>query len=347
MPRKVRIKDIAKKAGCSTATVCQAFNHPRLVNRKTRTQILEICEELGYVRKRFGHKRKKIIGVTGISHELIHGEYYNKVTSAILNIAREQGFNAIIECFADREADLPRMFSKKVLDGVIVVGKISQDHVLQIKQARVPLVLCGHPIPGAELHTVLSGGRSGIYEITKHLIKLGHKNFGYITGGPIFDPVTSDRLDGFRFALNKAGLAVSQDQIVTADFCEWATAVNAVDILMNSKKPPTAIVCESDALAYSAYHRLTELGYRIPKDISITGFDNIPFPPYINKIKPRLTTVDVNLEELGRTAVNTLLDIIENPSRTAYRHTLPVKLIEGETTKEFKGRKQPPHLKEQ
>ncbi|MBU0671482.1 MAG: LacI family transcriptional regulator [Candidatus Margulisbacteria bacterium] len=332
MPRKVRIKEIAKKVGCSPATVSQAFNNPKLVNRKTRANILEVCEELGYVRKRFSQRTKKIIGVTGISHELILGEYYNKITTAILSAAKEQGINVIIEHFADEEECLPHMFSKKILDGFLVLGKISQDHVLMIKQQGIPLVLCGHPIPGIELHTVLSDGRAGIYEVTKHLIELGHKRFAYMTGGPLFDPVTSDRLDGFRFALNEAGITFSGDHIAIGDFCNWETANKAVDKLLKLDPQITALVCESDALAYTAYQGLMELGYKIPKDISITGFDNIPFPPYINAIKTKLTTIDVNLEDLGRTAVNTLLDIIENPSRAACRYTLPAQLIKGETT---------------
>lgn len=332
MAKKIKIKDIAKAVGCSPATVSQAFNNPKLVNRRTRAEILEVCEQLGYVRKRMRQKKRKIIGVTGISHELILGEYYNKVTTAILSAAREHGINVVVEHFSDKDDTLPYMFSKKILDGVLVLGKISQDHVLMIKQQNIPLVLCGHPIPGIELHTVLSDGRAGIYEMAKHIIKLGHKNIGYITGGPAFDPVTSDRLDGFRFALTEAGLSLPEEYVVIADFCAWKTAASAVEKLMGLKNPPTAIVCESDALAYTAYQKLKELGYKIPKDVSITGFDDLPFPPYIDAVKPKLTTVDVNLEQLGKTAVNVLLDIIENPSRTAYRHTLPAEIIVKETS---------------
>lgn len=332
MSKKIRIKEIAKEAGCSPATVSQAFNNPKLVNRKTRAKILEVCEALGYMRRRFKRRSKRIIGVTGVSHELILGEYYTRVTSAILSAAKNEGFNVIIEYFGDKEALLPNMFSKKVLDGVLVLGKISQDHVLQIKQHDLPLVLCGHPIPGIELHTVLSDGRKGIYEVTRHLIEMGHKKIAHITGGPLYDPVVSDRLDGFRYALSEAGLSFPEEYIRLGDFCDWSSAVKAVDKLIELKDPPSAIVCESDALAYTAYHRLLELGYKVPKDVALSGFDDLPFPPYINAVKPGLTTVNVNLEELGRTAVNILLDIIENPSRAAYRHTLPVELIQGETT---------------
>ncbi|MFH1684289.1 MAG: LacI family DNA-binding transcriptional regulator [Candidatus Margulisiibacteriota bacterium] len=332
MPKKIKIKDIAKEVGCSPATVSQAFHNPKLVNRKTRMEILETCERLGYVRKKMSSKKRKVIGITGISHELILGEYYNRVTAAILTTAKVQGINVVIEFFGEDEDTLPHMFAKKLLDGVIVLGRVSQDHVLMIKQQDIPLVLCGNPAPGIELHTVLSDGRSGIYQVAKHLIELGHRKIGYITGSQVFDPVTSDRLDGFKFAVNEAGIALPEEYIAIGDFHTWQTAANGVEKLMGLNKPPTAIVCESDALAYIAYQKLNELGYKIPKDVSLTGFDDLPFPPYIEAVKPQLTTVQVNLAELGQTAVNVLLDLIDNPSRVAYRHTLPVKLAVKKTT---------------
>lgn len=331
MPKKVRIKDIAKKVGCSPATVSQAFHNPKLVNRQTRMAILSTCEELGYVRRKKTEHLKKIIGVLGSSHDLILGEYYNSVTSAIISTAKKEGINVIIEEFTDQEETLPSMFTKKVLDGVIILGKISQDHVLMIKQNDYPLVLCGHPIPGLELNTVLSDGRAGIYAVAKHLIGLGHRKIAYITGGPVFDPVTSDRLDGYRYALNEAGIELEESYTVVADFCVWESAVKAVDKLITLKNRPTATICESDALAYMACQRLQEKGLRIPEDISVTGFDGLPFPPYVKAVMPKLTTIKVNLQQLGETAVRVLLDQIENRVNVAYRHTLPVELIAGET----------------
>lgn len=332
MPKKIRIKDIAKRVGYSQATVSQAFNNPKLINRQTRAKILATCDELGYVRHKFNKKRKKIIGLTGISHELILGEYYNKVTTAILSAAKALGVNVIIESFDDKEVELPYMFAKKVLDGIIILGKISQEHILMIKQNDFPLVLCGHPLPGLELHTVLSDGRSGIYDATKHLIQLGHQKIAYITGGPLFDPVTSDRLDGFRYALNETNINLNEDYIQIGDFCNLEKTKEIIQNLLKIK--PTAIVCENDGLAYTAYYLLNQAGLKIPQDISISGFDDLPLPEYIQSIKPDLTTVQVDLEQLGKVALNVLLEIIENPTDIAHRHTIPVKLkIGGTTTK--------------
>jgi len=332
MAKKVRLKEIAKAVGCSQATVSHAFNDPKLVNRQTRQEILRVSEELGYSRKRYFKQKKKIIGITARSLSAIFGPYYKDVTEAVLARAKEQGVNVIIESFDDNEDVLPAMFSKKVLDGVLVYWDLPQDHILKMKEAGIPLVICGYPLPGFEVHTVLSDGRAGMYEIAKHLADLGHRRFGYITGGPAMNPITSDRLDGFRYGLAEKGLKLDEENIAVADFGRWELAAQAVDRLMAAEKPPSALVCENDPLAFIAIHHLQEMGYKVPKDVSVTGFDDTPFIPGLDWEKPRLTTVHVDLRELGRLATTVLLDLIEEESRVACRHTLPVKLIIGKTT---------------
>jgi len=224
------------------------------------------------------------------------------------------------------------MITKGMVAGIVIVGRFPREHILQIKQENIPLVLCGNPIPGLELHTVVPDGRLGIYEATKHLIKLGHKKIATITGGPLFDPITSDRLDGYRFALSEAGINISDSYIVQADFYKLDTVAPALDKLLGLKNPPPAIVCACDAIAYTAIKILNEKGIKVPKDISITAFDDLPFPEFIEISKPKLTTAHVNLEQLGDVAVDVLLEVIENPAKTAYRHTMPTQLVTGKTT---------------
>lgn len=332
MGKKVRIKEIAKLVGCSPSTVSQAFNSPKLVNRKTRLKIIETCEKLGYTRKKYDSKSKRIIGITGASAELLFGHYSSPIITAIISAAKKDGVNVIIEPFSDEEETMPHMFSKRVLDGVIMFSKMSPDHILIAKQMSIPIVLCGHPLPNMELHTILPDGRNGTYEATKHLISLGHRKIAHVTGGPISEPVVSDRIDGFRFAMEEAKIKVKEDYLAIADFCKWETPINATEKLLNLPDPPTAIIYQCDVFAYLGYRFLKEKG--LEKKISIVGFDNIPMP-YFTDVKPKLTTVEVDFKELGTTAFNVLKDIICNPSRIACRYTMPVKLIIGETTRKI------------
>lgn len=332
MAKKIRLKDIAKRLGLSPATVSQAFNNPKIINRETRKQILELCNELGYVRKKYKKGRNNNIGILGKSFYITLGGFYNFVTTGILKHAKKLEVDAVIGSFEDKEETLPDMITKGLLDGIIVVGRFPRDHILQIKQENIPLVLCGNPIPGVELHTVIPDGRSGIYEVTKHLIELGHKKIATITGGPPFDPISSDRIDGYHFALSEAGIKISDNYIAVANFYKLETVEPALEKLLNLEKPPTAIVCACDAIAYTAIKILKEKGLKVPKDISITGFDDIPFPEFIEITKPQLTTAQVHLEQLGEVAVEILLDVIDNPAKAAYRHTMPTQLMVRKTT---------------
>lgn len=332
MEKKIRLKDIAKKLELSPATVSLAFNKPKLINRKTRERIFELCYELGYQRKKYKKGNNKNVGIIGESVYITLGGFYNYVTRGIIKKIEKYNIDSIVGTFKPTDETLPTMITKGIVDGIIIVGKLERNHVLQIKQENIPLVLCGNPIPGLELHTVVPDGRSGIYQVTKHLIELGHENIAIIAGGPLFDPIVSDRLEGYRFALSETGIKLNDDYIVQSDFYNLKSVSPAIENLLKLKKKPTAIVCMCDAIAYTAIEILENKGLKVPKDISITGFDDIPFPDYIESTKPQLTTAHVNLEQLGEVSVELLLDVIDNPAKAAYRHTMPTQLIERKTT---------------
>lgn len=330
--KKVLIEDIAKEAGVSLATVSQALNHPREVNRKTRQKILEICTELGYAHKKASTKRHLNLAVLALDRYIPFTDFYGRVSVGVLEEAQKQGFNVILEPFTKEQEELPRAISKNIIDGILVLGPLPREHILMLKQRNLPLVLCGHPVPGLETHTVMPDGRAGMYEATKHLISLGHKKIAFISGGPIFDPVVADRLEGYRFAMFEAGLEIPKEYIVQADFIRYEASCSAVDKLLALNDPPTALLCISDPIAYIAYDRLIKKGIKVPKDISIMGFDDLPSTFYVAPYLPEISTVHVDVENLGRTAVKVLLDVIENPSAIAYRHTLPVQLVERKST---------------
>jgi DNA-binding LacI/PurR family transcriptional regulator len=180
----------------------------------------------------------------------------------------------------------------------------------------------------------VSDGRSGSIQVVEHLISLGHKKIAIISGEPAFDPVASDRLDGYRFALSKAGIKINPKYMAEADFGVPQTAYDQTMKLLDLDDPPTAIYCTSDSLAYRAYRAIADRGLKIPDDISVAGFDNISVPDYAESISPPLTTIDVDRKVMGKTSVEILTDIIENPQKAVYRYTLPVRLlIKGSTGK--------------
>ncbi|MFA5840314.1 MAG: LacI family DNA-binding transcriptional regulator [Candidatus Margulisiibacteriota bacterium] len=330
--KKVRIKDIAKRLGISVATVSQALNHPKEVNRKTRQEVLIVCEEIGYIKNVKGKKRTYHIAV--ISKDSYHfaNDFYAKVCEHMLDYARKHKYNLIFEPWPDEHDELPWSISRNKIDGVIILGKIHHEKILSIKQKQLPMVLCGHPLPDIEMHTVMPDGKSGSYQATKHLLELGHTKIATVAGGEIFDPVSRDRIEGYRYALIENGIAIKEEYIVSSDFRLYTFSEKALNELLDHKDPPTAIVCASDPIAYKIHEVLTLRGIRVPEDISITGFDNFAPPEYAKSYLPKLSTVEVNIKELAVYTLDILFELMEEPTKVAWRYTLPVSFSVGNTT---------------
>jgi LacI family transcriptional regulator, repressor for deo operon, udp, cdd, tsx, nupC, and nupG len=322
----VSIKDVAKRAGVSLSTVSFALNDPDRVAVDTRRHVLRVARELEYSRVKRHGKRGYIGIVVDDNYNLIFGEFYNWVVLGILEELRRRGVNVLVESTGRDPEYFPRMITKNLVDGVLFIGKSSLDLTYISRQKGIPMLLVGHPLPENELHTIVTDGRSGAFQAVNHLIGLGHSRIAIITGEPLYDPITADRVEGYRFALNKAGVEERSGYIVQADFGQPETAKQAVNRLMNLPEPPTAIFCTSDSLAYRAYQVVNEKGLRIPTDISIIGFDDISAPDYALLPQPGLTTVHVDRLEMGRKSVVILNELIGDPAKTAYRYTLPVQL---------------------
>ncbi len=334
--KKIRIKDIAQRLGISVATVSQALNNPKEVNRKTRQEILFLCEELGYIKPIKGKKRTYHIAVISRDTYNFANDFYAKVCEHLLDYAKKLKYNLIFEPWSDEQDDLPWSISRNRIDGVIILGNIHREKALLVKQRQIPLVLCGHPLPDLELHTVMPDGKSGSYQACKHLIDLGHKKIATIAGGEIFDPVSRDRTEGYRYALLEAGIEVVEEYIVIANFRLYTHSDKALEKLLTFKNPPTAIVCASDTIAYKVHETLVSQKYKVPEDISITGFDNFDPPEYAKSVLPKLTTVEVNIKELAKYTLDILFELMEEPTKVAWRYTLPVKLSIGKTTAKSK-----------
>ena len=330
--KNVRIKDIAKRLGISGATVSQALNHPKEVNRSTRQEVLSLCEELGYAKPLKGKKRTYHIAVISRDSYNFANDFYAKVCEQLLDYAKQQKYNLIFEAWPDEQDLVPWAISRNRIDGVIILGNILREKALLIKQQQLPLVLCGHPLPDVELHTVMPDGKSGSYQACKHLIELGHKRIATISGGAIFDPVSRDRIEGYRYALIESGITVAEEYIMIADFHLYSHADKALEKLLALKEPPTAIVCASDTIAYRVHETLTAKKITVPREISLTGFDNFALPEYARGVLPKLTTVEVNVKELAKYTLDILYELMEEPTKVAWRYTLPVKLVAGETT---------------
>ncbi len=329
MPKQrklVRIKDIAKEAKVSMSSVSLALNDPSLLNPQTRSHILRIVKESGYSRVKKVKHRGYIGVITDDFNNMICGEFYNVVVLGILNELRKKQANVLIDATMHDTEYFPKMITKNMADGILFLGTSSRDLVYIAKQKRIPIVLVGHPLPELELHCVVPDGRAGGFQAAKHLIDLGHKKIAIITGKPEYDPVSTERLEGYRFALAQNGIEERKDYVIEADFCHPQTAYDAAKRLLELNDPPTAIFCVSDSLAYRTYPAILEKGLKIPDDISVVGFDNIQSPGFASMPEPALTSIHINRMEMGRISVELLYDLIQDPSKHVYKYSMNVSL---------------------
>ncbi|NQU16599.1 MAG: LacI family DNA-binding transcriptional regulator [Candidatus Saganbacteria bacterium] len=331
--KKVNIKDVARALNISYATVSQALNHPREVNRKTVQSVIEKCRELEYHKNIPRKKRKGVIGVIAQDiYNLVLGEYYTHVLVGVLEEVQKLNIRLEVEFLS--EGNSPLMISKNSVDGVLLFGKIKKELVQHLRQNEIPMILVGHPIPHIELHTVMPDGRAGMYSLTKHLLDLGHRKIALVYSSPLRDYITADRIAGYRCALTEYRIKLTDKYLIEANWCHPESSYEATCsfLKLNKANRPTAIIYMNDTMAYRAYSAFTERKIRIPQDISIAGFDDLVIPNYIEPFKPTLTTVKVDQGLLGKTAVDLLLNLTEKPSKISLRYTLPVELkIKGST----------------
>lgn len=331
--KKSTIKDVAKRAKVSLATVSQVFNNPARVGPENRRAVLEAAEWVGYVRPR---KRRGTQGAVGIIADnfanCFEGEFYNIVVESIAQELKMINKNIYLEALGEKDEYFPQIITKNLVDGILFLGKVYPNHIIMTRQKHIPFIMVGHPIPNMELHTVVPDNRSGAIQAVEHLLGLGHKKIAIVLGEPTYDPTSFERLEGYRYALTKAGIEPIKEYVVQADFGKPITAYKETEKLLNLKDPPTAIFFASDSLAYRGYQAIADRGLRIPQDISVVGFDNIDIKDYLKPFGPPLTSIDINRRKMGKIAVELLYQIIDNPQKIPLRYTLPVKLVVKEST---------------
>ena len=193
-------------------------------------------------------------------------------------------------------------------DGLIVASAFqADDHELyrQLQEQRAPFVLIDRFFPGLETPRVRTDDRQASALCARHVIELGHRDIAYITGSDV--SVSRERLAGFEGALAEAGLSFEPNRLAQGDF-DWQSSLRAMRELLALPKPPTAVCCVNDPTAMGAIRACREAGLDVPGDISITGIGSIE-PEYLPD--PFLTTTETSRLEIGRTAANMLLELIE------------------------------------
>jgi LacI family transcriptional regulator len=321
----ITIRDVARAAGVSVATVSRVQNGSTLVKEATRQHVGAIAARMGYAPH--GAARSLVTSHTntlGILLPDIYGEFFSEVIRGIDQAAQRQGYHILVSSSHDECSALERVLRsmRGRVDGLIVMWPESDAGRLPKLPAGLPVVLLSAPIGPAGFDVITVANFEGAYAMVRHLLSLGHCRVAHIRGVS-GNADAAERQRGYRAALADAGLS-SEAREVEGDFTE-ESGFEAVGELWRRERRPTAIFAANDAMAIGALSGLRHRGLRVPEDVALAGFDDIPMVRFLD---PPLSSVHVDIAALGELATLRLLAAVRDKDRHIHRaDTLPATLV--------------------
>lgn len=314
-----RMADVAKRAAVSVTTVSHVLNDTRRVNDGTRRRVLQAVAELGYQPNMLARSLKTQRTFTiGLLLSDIQNPFFTTVVRGVEDVALKRGYHVFL-CNTDedpaREDEYLHELAKKRVDGLIVASAAPRDSSRQLSSQDLPIVLMDREISGVDADAIRVDNREGMRLIAKHLVSLGHRRIGLISG-PLDKVSGLERYEGLRDALAALGLELEKSLVWFGDF-KLESGRDAARRLAERAERPTALVVANNQMTLGALLGIGELGLRIPHHLSVVGFDDMEWAPLVN---PPLTTVAQPAYELGVGAVRMLLDRIEGETGGGSRH---------------------------
>jgi DNA-binding LacI/PurR family transcriptional regulator len=326
------IREVAVQAGVSVATVSRALSGNGRVSARTRELVREVAVELGYqpddVAQSLvgGGTRTLAMVVPDITNP-----FFPELVAGVQQVADARRHALWLLQSGDdpaRAAGLLLELRRRRVSGVVLVGGTLPADQVRDALREVPLVTVDRVVPLADVPVVTSDHREGGRLAGRHLLGLGHERIAHV-GGPAHLDVSAARRQGLDDAMQEAGTELDPDLVVDGDFLE-ESGYHAVTDLLARRKDFSAVVAANDLMAIGALRALDEAGRAVPEEVSVVGYDDIHLARYV---RPGLTTVRQDVGELGRRAVQLLLDR-PAPALTV----LPVELVRRGTTAPHRGR---------
>lgn len=307
------MKDIARIAKVSTSTVSHVINNTRYVSDEIREKIMKVVNELNYtpsaVARSLKVKETKTLGmlVTATSNP-----FFAEVVSGVEQYCNQHHYNLIISSIDGNEQRLQQNIQtliQKQVDGLLLMYSDTRHAMVEQLNLNLPIVVMDWWPTELNADKIYENSEFGAYLATKTLIEQGHKNIAIITG-KLDKSLARNRLLGYQKALQDAHLPINPDWIIESHF-DFEGGVEGMKKLLQITPHPTAVFACSDTIAVGVYQVAWQQGLRIPQDISVIGYDNIMLAQYLT---PPLTTIHQPKAELGKLAVETLLERIKSPN---------------------------------
>lgn len=332
--KRVTIKDIANVTGFSINTVSRALNSKPEIRTETKEKILETATRLGYRPNRLAKGlRLNKTATIGVIVTDVANPFFGALVKGVARAARDLGYSIILqdtdEAYAGEEEAIQVMLSEQV-DGLLITPVQSRKETIEkLAAARFPFVLLGRYFDDLETAYVVPNDYQGGFLATEHLLEQGHTQIAMVNG-PLHISSARERFQGFKDALNRYGVPLDKSLVKTG-----ALTVDAGRSLARSffkrESPPTAIVSYSDFVAFGVMQTIREVGFSIPDDVAIVGYDDVQLA---SCLKVPLTTIRTPKEKMGRQAMQVLARRLrgDQDAQVPQQQKLDVELVVREST---------------
>jgi LacI family xylobiose transport system transcriptional regulator len=327
---RVTLAQVAEEAGVSLSTISKVLNGRPDVSQTTRSKVEALLAEHGYLRR-----KSSPTTATGLIELVFHeleSAWSMEIIRGVEDLASAHGLSVVLTESGSRHAPDPEwiegVLRRRPLGVVLVFSDLPTEYREMLRSRAIPFVIidpAGDPSP--EVPSVGSANWSGGLMATRHLIELGHRRIAAITG-PDDMMCSHARIDGFRSAMNSAGLAIEPDWIRFGDFHTSGGYEHGLALLTGDERP-TAIFAGSDLQALGVLEAVRELGMRVPDDLSLVGYDDIPLAKWVS---PRLTTIRQPLRRMAEEATRLVIRMSEAPLESVPRMDLATSLVVREST---------------
>jgi LacI family transcriptional regulator len=322
---RVTITSIAREAGVSVPTVSRVVNGRSDVSPATRERVEELLRRYGYRRR--ASSRREAASLIDLVFNDLDSPWAVEIIRGVEDVAHGALIGTVVSAIHQRSASARqwmRNLQARATDGVILVASDVQSPLhAELRRLNIPTVVIDPAgVPAHDVPTVGAANWTGGLAATEHLISLGHRRIGFIAG-PRQLLCSRTRLDGYRAGLEAAGIAAEDELIQQGDFYH-ESGFACAGRLLELERPPSAIFASSDQMAFGAYEAVRQRGLRVPDDVSVVGFDDLPEARWSS---PPLTTVRQPLSEMGTLAARTVLRLARGETIESLRIELATQLV--------------------
>ena len=333
---KLSIDQVAELAFVSRSVVSRVLNNRPNVSDEAKQRVMKVVKEHNYhpssVARGLATNKNYEIGILAPRRcdEALGNGFWSLLHLGIFEECIQKGYFVTMSPIStDKNAEInEHILDDKRLDGYILLTQEVTDFVInKISERAIPMVMVGHDEQNKNIASIDINNFSGVYKSTTHLVELGHHRIGAIMASPNMKE-SSDRINGYKQALNDANLTVDEQHIFVDDYSQ-KHGYDTMKQWINEGLDITAVVCTSDTLAMGAILALHEENISVPEQFSVVGFDDLPFAQYMI---PPLTTVQQPIYEKGKRAASLLVEQIESKNTGVVHENLEPNLIIREST---------------